>query len=413
MQAYKKLAIKYHPDKNPENKELAEENFKKVSEAYECLSSEEKRRTYDQFGKQGLNGAGGGGDGFSNERAEEIFSQFFGGQDPFSVLFGEMGGMGGGRGGGGGRMPGGAQFQFCSSGGPSGMGGMPPGMGGMGGMGGGMPEMMAQMMGGASHTLSSFRSSHAPFSPPQLPHPISTPDFHTRSFPPPLFVTAGMGGGGMGGMPGMMGGLPGMMGGLPGMMGGVPGMGMPGMGGMGTPGMGGMGGRGGGRRRREQPHVMPARTKVLLRGLQGAAHHNGKLGVVQDHDESSGRYTIQLEGGEQLRIKYENLLQMLAAEVTGMTRNEFNGRTAQVSNWDEERGRYHVKLPGEDGVAALQPQNLILPEGTRARVVGLQSQPQWNTRVGKITGFDRVKGRYTVQMTDEQRLSVKLENLLL
>merc|ERR1719446_1828239 len=120
----------------------------------------------------------------------------------------------------------------------------------------------------------------------------------------------------MGGMPGMMGGLPGMMGGLPGMMGGVPGMGMP--------GMGGMGGRGGGRRRREQPHVMPARTKVLLRGLQGAAHHNGKLGVVQDHDESSGRYTIQLEGGEQLRIKYENLLQMLAAEVTGMTRNEFN-----------------------------------------------------------------------------------------
>lgn len=185
LQAYKKLAIKYHPDKNPENKELAEENFKKVSEAYECLSSEEKRRTYDQFGKQGLNGAGGGGDGFSNERAEEIFSQFFGGQDPFSVLFGEMGGMGGGRGGGGGRMPGGAQFQFCSTGGPSGMGGMPPGMGGMGGMGGGMPEMMAQMMGGASHTLSSFRSSHAPFSPPschtRFPHPISTPD----TSPPP------------------------------------------------------------------------------------------------------------------------------------------------------------------------------------------------------------------------------------
>jgi len=109
--AYKKLAIKFHPDKNPDNKELAEENFKKVCEAYEVLSNKEKRQTYDQFGKSGLNQSGMGGGGFSNEQAEAIFSQFFGGQDPFSVLFGEMGGMPGGRGGRGG-----------------GMGGMPGGM---------------------------------------------------------------------------------------------------------------------------------------------------------------------------------------------------------------------------------------------------------------------------------------------
>ena len=68
--AYKKLAVKFHPDKNPGDKELAEENFKKVCEAYEVLSNKEKRQTYDQFGKGGLNSSGMGGGDFSNEQAE-------------------------------------------------------------------------------------------------------------------------------------------------------------------------------------------------------------------------------------------------------------------------------------------------------------------------------------------------------
>ena len=76
--AYRKLAVKWHPDKNPDQKELAEENFKKVSEAYEVLSNKEKRATYDQFGREGLSSSGMGGGGFSRGQAEEIFAQFFG-----------------------------------------------------------------------------------------------------------------------------------------------------------------------------------------------------------------------------------------------------------------------------------------------------------------------------------------------
>lgn len=87
--AYRKLALKYHPDKNPD----AGDKFKELSHAYEILSDEQKRSIYDQYGEEGLSAQGGPGGGHGMN-AEDIFSQLFGGG----------GGMGGGFfGGGGGR----------------------------------------------------------------------------------------------------------------------------------------------------------------------------------------------------------------------------------------------------------------------------------------------------------------------
>ncbi|XP_072820149.1 dnaJ homolog subfamily B member 6 isoform X1 [Vicugna pacos] len=93
--AYRKLALKWHPDKNPENKEEAERKFKQVAEAYEVLSDAKKRDIYDRYGKEGLNGGGGGGShfdspfefGFTFRNPEEVFREFFGGRDPFSFDF--------------------------------------------------------------------------------------------------------------------------------------------------------------------------------------------------------------------------------------------------------------------------------------------------------------------------------------
>lgn len=91
--AYRKLAMKYHPDRNPDNKE-AEEKFKEIGEAYEVLSDADKRAAYDRMGHEafkngGMNGAGGGGfGGFTDPM--DIFAQMFGGG------FGGFGGFGGG-----------------------------------------------------------------------------------------------------------------------------------------------------------------------------------------------------------------------------------------------------------------------------------------------------------------------------
>ncbi|XP_061343002.1 uncharacterized protein LOC133289149 isoform X2 [Gastrolobium bilobum] len=104
--AYRKLAMKWHPDKNPNNKKEAEAKFKQISEAYDVLSDPQKRAVYDQYGEEGLNGqvpppdAGGfpgSSDGgpttfrFNPRSADDIFSEIFG----YSSPFGGMGDMGG------------------------------------------------------------------------------------------------------------------------------------------------------------------------------------------------------------------------------------------------------------------------------------------------------------------------------
>ncbi|XP_020138790.1 dnaJ homolog subfamily B member 8 [Microcebus murinus] len=132
--AYRKLALRWHPDKNPSLKEEAEKRFKQVSEAYEVLSDSKRRAAYDRTGcdtwRAGGGGSGGGGRGggrgggpnvpyggggspfeagYSFRNPEDIFREFFGGLDPFSFDFWDspLGG-GGGRasGGGGGRASG-------------------------------------------------------------------------------------------------------------------------------------------------------------------------------------------------------------------------------------------------------------------------------------------------------------------
>jgi DnaJ-class molecular chaperone len=87
--AYRKMAVKWHPDKNPDNKEEAEKQFKKIGEAYEVLSDPEKKQMYDQYGEDGLKNGMGNGDGgfpFQSSNPDDIFKMFFGDQMAFGGM---------------------------------------------------------------------------------------------------------------------------------------------------------------------------------------------------------------------------------------------------------------------------------------------------------------------------------------
>ena len=203
-----------------------------------------------------------------------------------------------------------------------------------------------------------------------------------------------------GGMPGGMGGS---MGGMPGGMGGMPG-GFPG------------GSFGGSARRPPEKRydAIQTGTIVSLKGLISKPERNGDRGEVVDYDPQSGRYTIAFEDSdEQLRVKPSNLLQHIHVYLHGIeSQPELNGLKGTVIAWNDSKGRYNIYIMDKSKVISLKPGNVILENGSVGHIFGLKSKPELNGKSGTIKSFNRDSGRYDVQLSRDQILRLKLENIV-
>eukprot|EP00747_Dinoflagellata_sp_TGD_P209811 gnl/TRDRNA2_/TRDRNA2_83184_c0_seq1.p1 gnl/TRDRNA2_/TRDRNA2_83184_c0~~gnl/TRDRNA2_/TRDRNA2_83184_c0_seq1.p1 ORF type:complete len:317 (-),score=65.73 gnl/TRDRNA2_/TRDRNA2_83184_c0_seq1:130-1080(-) len=282
--AYKKLALKHHPDKNPDNKEQAEYNFKRVTEAYDVLREPEKRRNYDQYGKTTSQGFGGARDGgVSFQQADDIFRAFFGQHDPFSMFMdGQQGNMpfrsssrftfGDMQGGGGGhrRFKGGRQIPAHAV--PVGATVFVRGLAKAPQHNGKFGKVLSWDEEKCRYEVDAANSGVLLLKPQNIMQRCAVEAVGLESKPE------------LNGMSGDIGGFDEEKGRYTVMM---PNAGVVGL----------------------QPGncILKSGTRVLVQGLSND-QFNGQMGSIVDVDRMAGRYTVQCQNGKQIKIRYDNVL---------------------------------------------------------------------------------------------------------
>jgi hypothetical protein len=162
--------------------------------------------------------------------------------------------------------------------------------------------------------------------------------------------------------------------------------------------------------------TIPNGTKVSLKGLTSQPDRNGFRGEILDYDTSSGRYTVSVEASEEMiRVKPDNIFQLAHVNLVGTeSQPTLNGERGTIVAWDALKDRYIVYVTTLSKIVSLKPTNVILENGTVAKITGLHTRPELNDRFGTIKAWIRDSNRYDrydVQLSDSQVVRIKVENV--
>ena len=159
--------------------------------------------------------------------------------------------------------------------------------------------------------------------------------------------------------------------------------------------------------------AIPPGTVVSLKGLVNASDRNGDRGVVKQYIPSSGRYVVELEDSEDtMSVKPSNLLQHVHVRIHDIqSQPELNGKTGTIITWNSHKERYAIYVMDLKKVVSLKPGNVVLESGTVAQVTGLSSRPELNGKWGTIKDWVKESNKYDVQLSPQQVIRLKVDNM--
>jgi predicted transcriptional regulator len=159
--------------------------------------------------------------------------------------------------------------------------------------------------------------------------------------------------------------------------------------------------------------AIPNGTVVSLKGLVSRPERNGDRGEIADYDPTSCRYTVLLEDtDEKLKVKATNLLQHVHVDLQGIQNQPaLNGQRGTIIAWDPHKERYNIYVMELSKVVSLKPSNVILENGTVAKIDGLSAEPELNGKFGTIMAWIQDSNRYEVQLSASHVVLIKAENV--
>merc|ERR1712087_635492 len=150
-----------------------------------------------------------------------------------------------------------------------------------------------------------------------------------------------------------------------------------------------------------------------LKGLVNASDRNGDRGVVQQFNPATSRYVVQLEDSNQtMSVKPSNLLQHCKVRIHGLqSQPELNGKTGTIIAWNETKQRYNIYIVVLKKVVSLKASNVILDNQVVAQINGIIAKPELNGKWGTITNWIRETNKYDIQLSPQQVVRIKAENV--
>lgn len=159
-----------------------------------------------------------------------------------------------------------------------------------------------------------------------------------------------------------------------------------------------------------RPNIIKKGTNVIVKNLISNKNMNGKLGIIKNYSSTKNRYLVEIQNGTNIFLKIKNIQQIVEVSITNLQQKTYlNNQRGRIIGFNYSSGRYKVVI--NDNIIAIEPNKVILNNGTCVKIVNIKKKSWLNGQWGTIKSFDKFAFRYLVEMRKNEHIKVKMNNV--